>query len=1110
MTTRTISLLRRSSAAIALAIAACGNPTSGTPPIDDDHPQLPPGQKLDWSTDSIIVKWKAAPLSASSTQSALARVRGTIVDNNKDGIYDRFSSIGKGELAVIDLAKGVTPDEAIALLAGDPTVAYAERNWVVKAIATPNDPRFGELYGMHNTGQTGGTADADIDAPEAWDNSVGSSSIVVGVIDTGIDYNHEDLAANAWVNPNEIAGNGIDDDANGVIDDVHGFNAITNTGDPLDDHDHGSHVSGTIGAVGGNGIGVVGVNWEVQIMGMKFLDAGGSGTTDGAIASVNYAVMMRNAGVNLRVLSNSWGGGGFSQALADAIESANGAGMLFVAAAGNAGSDNDTTPHYPSSYENANVLSVAATDDNDGLASFSNFGATSVDMGAPGVDILSTTRNNTYQSFSGTSMATPHVAGVAALVLSANDTLTVEELKAALMTSGDTIPALAQTVSGRRLNAANALDEAGPPVPRFNMSASPPSVVITQGESASYGLDITSVAGFTGDVAITVTSNPAIDATITVTPPVVTAPGSATVAVATTTATSTGIYTLTITGTSGALTKSRTVSLRVRAEGTVDVPFPSSDTPIAIPDNNPTGITSTINVQQPIQIEEVQVQLDITHTFIGDLVVTLTSPTGTTVTLHNRTGGGTDNIHQLYTLPVEFIGESAQGDWTLNVADLAGVDVGTLDSWVLHIIGVPGAATFGVDATPASRSIAQGASTTYDVAVSSFGGFTGDVALTVESSPALNGTASFNPATVTAPGASVLTVATNCDTAPGTYTLTITGSSGGVTVTDTVTLIVTPFGTSEGTFPSTDTPISIPDNNPAGITSNLVVADSFPITALTAEVNITHTFIGDLTVTLTGPNGTAVVLHNRTGGGTDNLHQTYPVTGFDGVNVAGTWQLTVTDSAGADVGTLDSWTLRATGAPSDFPPNASFTYTGTALTFQFTDTSSDGGCSGGAVVGWAWDFGDGTTSTEQNPTHTYAAAGTYTVTLTVTDAGGLTGTTSQQVTATRSNPTLQLTGVTRNRPKFEFVFGFAWSGAQTALVDFYRNNLLFDIPDNDGVQSYRFRSYETAYSFKLCEQQTDFCSNVVSVDFGPNPMTATQAAVTVGNATTMVPIIDEE
>ncbi|MCA9771333.1 MAG: S8 family serine peptidase, partial [Myxococcales bacterium] len=214
---------------------------------------------------------------------------------------------------------------------------------------------------------------------------------------------------NDQVNPGatEIPGNGLDDDGNGVIDDVHGYNAITNGGNPLDDNDHGSHCSGTIGAVGDNGVGVAGVNWDVSIMAIKFLSAAGSGTTADAIEGIDYAVGRKNAGVNLRVLSNSWGGGGFSQALADSIQAANDADLLFVAAAGNAGSNNDATPSYPASYDLPNVVSVAATDHNDGLASFSNFGATTVDLGAPGVSVLSTTRNNTYSVFSGTSMATP-------------------------------------------------------------------------------------------------------------------------------------------------------------------------------------------------------------------------------------------------------------------------------------------------------------------------------------------------------------------------------------------------------------------------------------------------------------------------------------------------------------------------------------------------------------------------------------------------------------------------------------------------------------------------------------------------------------------------------
>jgi serine protease len=640
------------SAVLALATWGCNSSSDPSPtPVDttgsiDKLPTTTGTNKLEYAPDSVIVRFKDTG-GATNRSSVLSRIRGSIKEKNQFANIDKY-----GNLAKVDLDKSMSVEAALDLLRNDPSVVYAEKNWIQHLYATPNDPRFAETYGLHNTGQTGGTADADIDAVEAWDNSVGSSEIVIGVIDTGVDYNHPDLAANMWVNPGEIAGNGVDDDANGVIDDVHGFNAITGSGNPLDDHDHGSHCSGTIGAVGNNGVGVAGVNWEVSIMAIKFLDAGGSGTTVDAIESINYAVGQKTShNTNLRVLSNSWGGGGFSQALADAITAANAADILFVAAAGNAGSNNDTTPSYPASYDIANVVSVAATDHNDGLASFSNFGLTTVDLGAPGVNVLSTTRNNTYSVFSGTSMATPHVAGAAALVLSSNQTLSTAELKEVLMTSGDAKPSLAgKTVSGRRLNVAAALDEAGPPVPRFNMGAAPAGRVIAQGESTTYNVDITAVAGFTGNVDLTVTSSPAIVATIAATPPVVTAPGTSTINVTTTNATVPGIYNLTITGTSGALTKSRVVSLRVRPEGTVDTQFPSTDTPIAIPDNNVVGITSTINVNRPIALQEVQVDLNITHTFIGDLRVTLRSPQGTEVVLHNRTGGATDNIVQSYSL----------------------------------------------------------------------------------------------------------------------------------------------------------------------------------------------------------------------------------------------------------------------------------------------------------------------------------------------------------------------------------------------------------------------------------------------------------------------------
>ncbi|HWM87256.1 MAG TPA: S8 family peptidase [Kofleriaceae bacterium] len=448
-----------------LSLAVWGCSPSSDLGEDQRSVEGAPGQVIaaaEYAADSVLVRFRSAP-SAPDRSLSVARVGGSIEDVNRDGIYDRFSQLASGELAVVRLDRGVAVEDAIAALRSDPAVLYAEPNYIVHAIAVPNDPSFGQLYGLDNNGQTGGTPDADIDAVEAWDVSVGNPDVVVGVVDTGIDYTHEDLAGNVFVNPNEIAGNGVDDDGNGVIDDVHGFNAITGSGDPFDDHSHGTHCSGTIGAVGNNGLGVAGVNHDVTIMGLKFLSAGGSGTLEDAIEAINYAVGQKNAGVNLRVLSNSWSGGGFSQALLDAITSASNADILFVAAAGNTGSDNDSSPTFPANYDAPNVVSVAATDHNDGLAFFSCFGATTVDLGAPGVDVLSTTPGNTYSLFSGTSMATPHVAGVAALVLSVNPTLPTAALKDVVLNSGDPIAALAGiTLTGRRANAAAALAAAAP------------------------------------------------------------------------------------------------------------------------------------------------------------------------------------------------------------------------------------------------------------------------------------------------------------------------------------------------------------------------------------------------------------------------------------------------------------------------------------------------------------------------------------------------------------------------------------------------------------------------------------------------------------------------
>ena len=346
---------------------------------------------------------------------------------------------------------------AMASLGSENGISISDPDWIVYTSTTPNDASFTDLWGMNNTGQTGGTADADIDAVEAWDLFTGSSSVLVGVIDTGINYNHPDLAANIWTNPGEIAGNGIDDDGNGLIDDIHGYDFVNNDGDPNDDHAHGSHCAGTIGGVGNNGAGVAGVNWQVTMMGLKFLSASGSGNISDAVDCVNYAT---DNGVHLT--SNSWGGGGYSATMEEALINANANNILFVAAAGNSSSNNDNGSYFPSGYEIENVISVAATDHNDNLASFSSYGATTVDLGAPGVNVYSTVLGSGYDSFSGTSMATPHVAGACALLKGFNSELTAAQIKFIIMNSGDQINSLAGiTLTGRRLNALNALNMNG-------------------------------------------------------------------------------------------------------------------------------------------------------------------------------------------------------------------------------------------------------------------------------------------------------------------------------------------------------------------------------------------------------------------------------------------------------------------------------------------------------------------------------------------------------------------------------------------------------------------------------------------------------------------------
>jgi thermitase len=353
---------------------------------------------------------------------------------------------------------------AIEALKSEPGVQYAEPNYTLRVLddGIPNDPDFDKSWGLHNTGQVdpggfSGLAGADMNILPVWkEGTTGSQKILVAVIDTGIDWTHPDLQANIYTNPGEIDGNGLDNDHNGFVQDIHGWNFHDNNNNSMDDHNHGTHCAGIIGALGNNGVGIAGVNWNVSLLPVKFLGADGGGNLDRAVDAINYARMMK-----ANVMSNSWGGGAFSQAMADAIQSARDAGSLFVVAAGNDGYDNDATPTYPASYTSDNVLTVGAFDNKSNLASFSNFGAKSVHVAAPGVRIWSTIRDGKYTSMSGTSMATPFASGLAALLLSVNPDMSPSDIRDRLVRTSDPVPSFkGKIVSGGKLNAYNALHDA--------------------------------------------------------------------------------------------------------------------------------------------------------------------------------------------------------------------------------------------------------------------------------------------------------------------------------------------------------------------------------------------------------------------------------------------------------------------------------------------------------------------------------------------------------------------------------------------------------------------------------------------------------------------------
>ncbi len=462
----------------------------------------------------------------------------------------RIRTIGAGT-HVLQVGSGQVAAK-IAALKLHPEVRYAEPNYLVHTTALPpDDPYYSQLWAMNNTGQgvngVSGTPGADVKARQAWAITTGSAGIVAGVVDTGIDYTHSDLAANVWNNSGGIGGCPVG---------THGYNAITGSCNPMDDNSHGSHVSGTIGAVGNNDVGVVGINWATSLMGLKFLNANGSGYISAAVSAIDFAVQAKRAGVNVRVLNNSWGGTGYSQALLDEITKAGTNGILFVAAAGNSSANVDSKPFYPCDYTASNLICVAATNQNDGLAYFSNYGAKSVDLGAPGVNILSSVipgdgtigANHEYAFYNGTSMATPHVSGAAALILSAPGlgNLTVAQLKSAILSNVDPIPSLAGiTVTGGRLDLYKAIVALTSAPISTSTPASTPTLTPTPTATATNTPSPTPTAASTATPTATATVTPTATATetptaiATATPTLTPAPTAAATATRTATPTAT-------------------------------------------------------------------------------------------------------------------------------------------------------------------------------------------------------------------------------------------------------------------------------------------------------------------------------------------------------------------------------------------------------------------------------------------------------------------------------------------------------------------------------------------------------------------------------------------
>jgi serine protease len=918
---------------------------------------LPPGPA--YATDHIIVRLK-------SGSAALAPVPGA-------------HSLGGLGLYTVPVASGETVSHALARYRASPTVLYAEPDYEAHLDATPNDPNFadGTLWGLNNTGQSGGVNDADIDAPEGWDLGHDASNVLVAVIDTGIDYTHPELAANVWTNPGEVAGDGIDNDHNGFVDDVHGYDFINQDSDPMDDYGHGTHVSGTIAARGDDGVGVVGVAWSARLMALKIFNSAGTTTTAAEVEAINYAVAN-----GARVSNNSWGGTHPSQALRDTIAAAGKAGHLFIAAAGNDAVNDDLTPHYPASFDLDNIVSVAALTRTDTLSSFSCFGPLTVDLGAPGSEIYSTypVSMGSYTTLNGTSMATPHVTGAVALLLAAHPDWTVAHLKEELLASTVPIPALAgKTVTGGRLNLANLIGEPGlPRVVSMNPVGSVDGSLSRIRLQFNRPVDQKSLAAA---VKLTRPDGSPLKAKIKavgltkrewdVLFPAQKVFGSGGVQV---------FVGPTVQSASGALDQDGDgIGGEVGQDQFVGEAFVCSGTGGAIADSATTEFP--IPVGNNFTVRDVNVQVTATHPYVSDLTLELVAPNNAVFPLFLNSGLNGSGLTGTWfddqsavrvgnaTAPfagtfqpaaglAAINGLPAAGTWKLRVTDVGAGAVGSLLGWRLSLT---------TDDPHPAPAVTDASFLTVEGAWPQ--GFQVDF-----SSPIVASTFSVKDVKVTGPtgkpvkvravtpavgsAATRYFIQTDPMLVHGDYHLTLLptvadafgaslDSNGNLVLAEKADAVSRTLTATEDVYRSTKPQdladgkgTAATDYDPNQIEATIKVKSAATVANVRVGFDITHTYASDLRISLVSPKGTTVQLINRrpwSGGGSgyvrtlmDDAAATSiafgtspfrgsfvpenPLSTFDGEPAAGTWKLVIEDGWLGDTGRLLDWALYITPA----------------------------------------------------------------------------------------------------------------------------------------------------------------------------------------------------